>query len=76
MPGLRVDTLIFGGGIAGLWLLDELRRAGRSALLVEATALGDGQTISSQGILHSGLKYSLNGLLSSAAREAPPRRFR
>lgn len=70
MDGLRIDTLIFGGGIAGLWLLDELRRAGQSALLVEGTALGDGQTISSQGILHSGLKYSLNGLLSSAAREA------
>ena len=67
---VNIDTLIVGGGIAGLWLLDELRQRGRSAVLVEAHALGTGQTISSQGILHSGLKYSLQGLLTSAAREA------
>jgi glycine/D-amino acid oxidase-like deaminating enzyme len=70
MDAVRLDVAIFGGGAAGLWLVDELRRAGRSAVLLEADRLGRGQTVSSQGILHSGLKYSLQGLLTSAAREA------
>lgn len=70
MAELQVNAVIFGAGAAGLWTLDAVRRTGRSALLLEATALGDGQTISSQGIIHSGLKYSLHGLLTSAAREA------
>ncbi|MCR4256323.1 MAG: FAD-dependent oxidoreductase [Candidatus Uhrbacteria bacterium] len=54
-----LDVLIIGGGIAGLWLLDDLRRAGYDALLVESTALGNGQTLAAQGFLHSGLKYAL-----------------
>lgn len=70
MDRLRVNALVFGGGVAGLWILDELRRRGQSAVLLEAAAFGDGQTIVSQGILHSGLKYSLAGLLTAAAREA------
>lgn len=70
MPDLHVTALIFGGGVAGLWTLDELRRAGNSALLVENGALGGGQTVASQGILHSGLKYSLAGMLTPSAREA------
>ena len=70
MDRLHVDTVIFGGGVTGLWTLDAVRRSGRSALLVEGHRLGAGQTISSQGILHSGLKYSLAGVLTGAAREA------
>lgn len=70
MECLPVNTVIFGGGVAGLWTLDEIIRSGRTALLIEQTALGEGQTIASQGILHSGLKYSLQGLLTAAAREA------
>lgn len=70
MDDLACDIVIFGGGAAGLWLLDELTRRGHSALLIEKNALGAGQTIAAQGILHSGLKYSLNGLLTPAAREA------
>lgn len=65
---MQVDVLIFGGGCAGLWLLDELRRHGFHALLIEAKALGAGQTIASQGILHGGLKYSLAGALTSSAK--------
>ena len=45
-------------------------------LLVETAALGSGQTISSQGILHGGLKYTLSGHLTGAAqqvREMPAR---
>lgn len=62
-----VECVIFGGGIAGLWLLDELRRAGRSAVLLESRALGTGQTIWSQGIIHGGLKYTLDGLMNASA---------
>jgi hypothetical protein len=58
---LSADVLIFGGGIAGLWILDELRRAGIDAILVEKRALGDGQTVASQGIIHGGLKYMFDG---------------
>ncbi|MFQ5413248.1 MAG: FAD-dependent oxidoreductase [Phycisphaerae bacterium] len=60
-------VLIFGGGGAGLWLLDELRRRGVAALLAESTALGAGQTIASQGILHGGIKYTLAGMLTESA---------
>lgn len=64
---MRIDALIFGGGAAGLWLLDELSRRGVPALLLEARALGSGQTVASQGILHGGLKYTLQGLLTKSA---------
>ncbi|GAA4434096.1 FAD-dependent oxidoreductase [Bremerella cremea] len=70
METIQVNALIIGGGASGLWLLDQLRRERRSALLVESHALGTGQTIAAQGILHSGLKYSLQGLLTASAREA------
>jgi glycerol-3-phosphate dehydrogenase len=71
---MQLDVLIFGGGAAGLWLLDELRRRGRRALLLEADRLGAGQTIASQGIIHGGLKYTLQGALTPSAvqiREMP-----
>lgn len=64
---MRIDTVIFGGGVAGLWLLDELVRRGTSAVLLEAGALGSGQTVASQGILHGGLKYTLQGMLTGSA---------
>jgi hypothetical protein len=63
-----LDTVIFGGGAAGLWLLDELSRLGMTALLLEASSLGSGQTVASQGIIHGGLKYTLNGLLTGSAK--------
>lgn len=66
---MELDVLIFGGGAAGLWLLDQLTRRGDRALLLEAGDLGAGQTVASQGILHGGLKYTLQGLMTSAARE-------
>src|SRR5690606_3099057 len=63
------DVLIFGGGVAGLWLLDELQRRGAQALLLEAEALGSGQTVASQGIIHGGLKYTLQGPMTDSARQ-------
>ena len=65
---LHLDVLIFGGGAAGLWLLDVLHQSGKRVLLLESGNLGEGQTISSQGIIHGGLKYALRGRPSKAAR--------
>src|SRR4029434_9598792 len=59
---MRLDLLIFGGGAAGLWCLDRFRRAGYLATLLESTALGAGQTIQAQGIIHGGGKYALRGV--------------
>src|SRR2546428_7836284 len=36
-------------------------REGYSCLLLESRALGAGQTIASQGIIHGGVKYTLGG---------------
>jgi len=65
---LQLDAIIIGGGIAGLWTLAELTRRGHRCILLEKTALGTGQTIASQGIIHSGLKYTLAGLMNPSAR--------
>lgn len=67
MMSVKLDTVIFGGGVAGLWLLDELTCRGHAAVLLEAGRLGQGQTVASQGILHGGLKYTLQGLLTNSA---------
>ncbi|TXT24439.1 MAG: FAD dependent oxidoreductase [Planctomycetota bacterium] len=69
-----MDVVIFGGGAAGMWLLDGLARRGTNAVLLEAHALGTGQTVAAQGIIHGGLKYTLQGLLTKSAtsiREMP-----
>lgn len=68
VPGVSLDALIFGGGVAGLWLLDELSALGCRAALLEAGALGGGQTVASQGIIHGGLKYMLSGRLTASAQ--------
>lgn len=71
---MDMDVVIFGGGAAGLWLLDDLTRRGQQAVLLEADALGAGQTVATQGIIHGGLKYTLQGLLTNSAtsiREMP-----
>ena len=65
---IHLDVVIFGGGAAGLWLLDEVRRSGRSAVLLESSELGAGQTIASQGIIHGGLKYTLSGIFTPSAK--------
>ena len=65
---MKLDLLVFGGGIAGLWTLLRARHAGYSALLLESRALGGVQSIASQGIIHGGTKYALTGRLSEAAR--------
>ena len=64
----NADIAIFGGGIAGLWTLARLLKAGYSAVLFEKEAIGGIQTITSQGIIHGGTKYALTGSLSESAR--------
>src|SRR3989304_7927561 len=63
---LELDSVIFGGGAAGLWLLDEPLHRGLRVVLLEADALGAGQTIASQGIIHGGFKSALSALLGGA----------
>jgi hypothetical protein len=67
---VQLDVLLFGGGAAGLWCLDRIRRAGYHAILLESKALGAGQTIQAQGIIHGGGKYSLRGVRDFEAAKA------
>jgi len=46
---LSCDVAIVGGGVAGLWLLNLLSQRGYNVLLFEAEALGNAQSIASQG---------------------------
>ncbi len=64
---VSVDVLIIGGGIAGLWTLARLKQAGYKAVLLEADALGAGQTRFAQGIIHGGTKYALTGKLTASS---------
>ncbi|QGZ28675.1 NAD(P)/FAD-dependent oxidoreductase [Stutzerimonas stutzeri] len=75
---LSTDVLIVGGGVAGLWLNARLRRQGYSTLLVDKGALGGGQSVKSQGIIHGGTKYALSGALTGASEAIAdmPRRWR
>jgi glycerol-3-phosphate dehydrogenase len=65
---IQTDIVIIGGGIAGLWLLNRLRESGLSVILLESSSLGGGQTHKAQGIIHSGMKYALQGQSTSAAQ--------
>ena len=55
------NIVIFGGGIAGLWLLNRMQSEGYDSILFETKSLGGRQTLDSQGIIHGGLKYALRG---------------
>jgi glycine/D-amino acid oxidase-like deaminating enzyme len=65
---LDIDIAIIGGGIAGLWVLNLLRDRGYSAVLLEHRALGSDQTIGSQGMIHGGVKYALDGTWSEGSQ--------
>ncbi|NBB05580.1 MULTISPECIES: NAD(P)/FAD-dependent oxidoreductase [Pseudomonas] len=79
MPSaISTDVLIVGAGVAGLWLNARLRRLGYLTVLVERASLGGEQTIKSQGIIHGGTKYALQGALTGASEAIAdmPRRWR
>ncbi|MBP7178795.1 MAG: FAD-dependent oxidoreductase [Moraxellaceae bacterium] len=63
MRTIETDILIFGGGIAGLWLLNRLRSAGYSVILLEQDKLGGHETLNANGIIHGGLKFGLSAML-------------
>lgn len=76
MNTLKLDLVIVGGGVAGLWLLNRAVKDGLNAILLEKDTLGGGQTIRAQGIIHGGTKYALNGVLTQASntiKEMPQR---
>ncbi|HEY6401497.1 MAG TPA: FAD-dependent oxidoreductase [Blastocatellia bacterium] len=53
------DVVVIGAGVTGLWTAALLRSNGYSTAVLERNALGTGQTILSQGIVHAGIKYAL-----------------
>lgn len=63
-----IDIAIFGAGIAGLWAFNRFKRMGYDVLLLESNTIGCGQTIASQGIIHSGLKYAFAGKINKLAQ--------
>ncbi len=67
-PQTSPDIVIFGAGIAGLWSFNRLKSLGYDVLLLEMDTIGCGQTIASQGIIHSGLKFSLAGKVNKLAK--------
>lgn len=56
---MKIDALIIGGGMAGLWTLATLRSRGYGAVLLDIGALGGMQTLASQGIIHGDSRYRL-----------------
>ncbi|MBE58320.1 MAG: FAD-dependent oxidoreductase [Gammaproteobacteria bacterium] len=70
--------IIVGGGISGLWLAAELKARNIPCCVIEKNALGQAQTLASQGMIHGGTKYALDGRLSKAANEigAMPARWK
>lgn len=69
MSTLKCQIKIIGAGIAGLWLFNRLKTLGYDALLItDENGIGHGQTIASQGILHSGLKYAIAGKVNDLAK--------
>lgn len=62
------SVVIFGSGISALWFANELKSRGISFILLDHGPLGGLQTLASQGIIHGGLKYALQGALTPAAK--------
>ena len=72
-----MDAAIVGGGISGLWIANLLIGRGLSVVICEPRGVGGVQTLVSQGIVHSGAKYALDGAAPlSGALSAMPDRWR
>ncbi|MDE0193822.1 MAG: FAD-dependent oxidoreductase [Gammaproteobacteria bacterium] len=72
---LSVDAAIVGGGISGLWIANLLIQRGLSVVVCEPRGIGGVQTLASQGIVHGGTKYGLDGTapLAGALKQMPDR---
>jgi hypothetical protein len=64
----QADIVVFGAGIAGLWVANHFKALGYDVLVLEANEIGGGQSIASQGIIHSGLKYALSCKINALAK--------
>jgi glycine/D-amino acid oxidase-like deaminating enzyme len=64
---IKTDICVIGGGVAGLWFANLAKAKGFDLLLLDTQALGSGQTIASQGMIHGGMKYTLTGALTGAS---------
>jgi glycine/D-amino acid oxidase-like deaminating enzyme len=64
------DIVIFGAGVAGLWLANTLKRAGYNVIVIEKNKIGAGQSLASQGMIHGGQKYTLEGKVTNHALSA------
>ena len=76
MRTLKVDTVIVGAGIAGLWTANILRQRDLKVAICERGPIGGSQTMVSQGLIHGGVKYSLSGRATrafEAISNMPPR---
>ena len=58
--------IVVGSGIAALWCANHLQSLGHNVIVLEKQEIGCGQTIFSQGMIHGGAKYSLDGQLSKS----------
>ena len=74
----KADIVIFGAGIAGCWLHNLFSAKGYNVLLLEKTMIGGSQSVGSQGIVHSGLKFLFGGSTSelSESISAMPDRWK
>lgn len=61
---MKADIVIFGAGIAGCWMHNLLSARGYNVLLLEKNKIGGAQSVGSQGIVHSGLKFLFGGQTS------------
>jgi len=65
----RYDIIIFGAGIAGLYIANVLDNLGYNFLLIEKNKIGGIQTLASQGMIHGGQKYVLQGKVTNHGAE-------
>lgn len=63
----NTQIAILGGGVCGLWLLNQFSNQGYQTLLFEKGELGSGQSLASQGMIHGGIKYTLGGFTTAAS---------
>src|SRR5205807_2344176 len=54
---IDLDVLIIGGGVQGLWLLNDLTQLGYTVFLITNRPLGVGQTMHSHVYIHHGYLY-------------------
>ena len=61
MSVVRPEIVIVGAGIAGLWAFRTLHDEGYDVLVIEPHSLGGTQSLASQGMIHGGQRYALEG---------------